>query len=83
MPPRKRARGAATATPSAARDDAMDVDAPSAGSAATAKGALPNLDNLWTDDQVASLFKGVIRWKPAGASAEKRRPRPPSPRGRD
>ncbi|PNY25724.1 CT20 family protein [Tolypocladium capitatum] len=71
MPPKRRARGGAAATPSAARDDdAMDVDTPQASAtpaaAAAAKANTQNLNDLWTDDQVASLFKGVIRWKPAG-----------------
>ncbi|KAG8422521.1 hypothetical protein J3459_010263 [Metarhizium acridum] len=68
MPPRKRARGQAVATPSATRDDdAMDIDTPAASEAGDrSKHGAPNYNNMWTDDQVASLFKGVIRWKPAG-----------------
>ncbi|KAL2754588.1 hypothetical protein ACRALDRAFT_1063382 [Sodiomyces alcalophilus JCM 7366] len=80
MPPRKKARGGgntAVATPTPARDeDAMDVDTPTASEtpntsavaappppSESAKG-WPN--DAWTDDQVCSLFKGVVRWKPAG-----------------
>ncbi|KAM5348246.1 hypothetical protein ACJ41O_008070 [Fusarium nematophilum] len=72
MAPRKRARGSTqpAATPTPARDDdAMDVDTPQASGqqeASDAKGPENNYNDLWTDDQVASLFKGVIRWKPAG-----------------
>lgn len=74
MPPRKRARGSqAAATPTPVRDDdAMDVDTPPAGDNADDAGETKepenNFNELWTDDQVASLFKGVIRWKPAGQS---------------
>ncbi|KAF7544514.1 hypothetical protein G7Z17_g9895 [Cylindrodendrum hubeiense] len=72
MPPRKRARGSqAAATPTPVRDDdAMDVDTPPPGDNADDAGDTKepenNFNELWTDDQVASLFKGVIRWKPAG-----------------
>ncbi|OAA47751.1 CT20 family protein [Metarhizium rileyi] len=68
MPPRKRARGGATATPSAPRHhDAMEIDTPTASEAgASLKYGGPNYNSMWTDDQIASLFKGVIRWKPAG-----------------
>ncbi|OAQ63201.1 CT20 family protein [Pochonia chlamydosporia 170] len=68
MPPRKRARGQAAATPSATRDDdAMDIDTPATSDAGgPPKHDGPNYNEMWTDDQIASLFKGVIRWKPAG-----------------
>lgn len=79
MPPKKRTRGGlAAAMPTAARgggEDAMDTDTPPATAAPTAAAAPPRpaaLDpnELWTDDQIASLFKGCIRWKPAGPCRE-------------
>ena len=72
MAPRKRARASTqtAATPTPARDDdAMDVDTPQAGDqeeATEQKEPDNDFNDHWTDDQVASLFKGVIRWKPAG-----------------
>ncbi|ATY64455.1 CT20 family [Cordyceps militaris] len=67
MPPRKRARGGATFASTPARDDdAMDVDTPKAAPTSPVKEQIPGYNAMWTDDQVSSLFKGVIRWKPAG-----------------
>ncbi|GAB0132716.1 hypothetical protein EsDP_00001144 [Epichloe bromicola] len=71
MPPRKRARGQAASTPTTeARDkNSMDLDTPVAsevGAMPSAKRDGPEYNDMWTDDQIASLFKAVIRWKPAG-----------------
>jgi hypothetical protein len=62
MPPRKKAKGSvrAASTP-AADDDAMVID--------TLQAELSKPDptkDPWTDEQETSLFKGIIRWKPAG-----------------
>ncbi|QUC16938.1 uncharacterized protein UV8b_01179 [Ustilaginoidea virens] len=73
MPPRKRARGsslAASASSARRGDDAMDMDTAAASETAApsapSKQGQPSFNDMWTDDQIASLFKGVIRWKPAG-----------------
>ena len=67
MPPKKRARGGATAASTPARDDdAMDVDTPQPAPSSPVKEDMQGYNAMWTDDQASSLFKGVIRWKPAG-----------------
>lgn len=72
MPPRKRGRGRPAFTPTTqARDEnSMDLDTPVAsevGAMPSAKRDGPEHNDMWTDDQIASLFKAVIRWKPAGS----------------
>ncbi|KAI3317454.1 CT20-domain-containing protein [Xylariaceae sp. AK1471] len=81
MPPKRKSKALAeVSTPKAtpAQDeDAMDVDTPKASetprAADTPVAAKPNqplesevLSNLWTEDQISSLFKAIIRWKPSG-----------------
>jgi MRG-binding protein len=58
MPTKRKTKGATPATE--AGEDAMNVDAPE-----PAVATKPDHDP-WTDDQETSLFKGVIKWKPAG-----------------
>ncbi|KAI0165674.1 chromatin modification-related protein EAF7-domain-containing protein [Xylariaceae sp. FL1272] len=81
-PKRKSKAAADAATPKASAtpaqdEDAMDVDTPkaadtprAAGTPTTGKPNLPTdaeiLNNLWTEDQISSLFKAIIRWKPSG-----------------
>ncbi|KAL2061921.1 hypothetical protein VTL71DRAFT_7299 [Oculimacula yallundae] len=68
MPPRKKTKGSvrAPSTP-AADEDPMAVDTPQPDTAeAESKPAYDILKDPWTDEQETSLFKGIIRWKPAG-----------------
>ncbi|KAF7539027.1 hypothetical protein G7054_g2419 [Neopestalotiopsis clavispora] len=64
-------------TPTPAHEDSMDIDTPQPAdtprATETPSAARPNqpsaaelLADVWTDDQTASLYKGIIRWKPAG-----------------
>ena len=66
MPPRKKTKGSvrATSTPVEPEEDAMAIDTPQ-----VEEPQHPNfgiLKDPWTDEQETSLFKGVIKWKPAG-----------------
>lgn len=64
-------------TPTPAHEDSMDIDTPQPAdtprATETPSAGRPNqasatelLADVWTDDQTASLYKGIIRWKPAG-----------------
>jgi MRG-binding protein len=65
MPPRKKAKGGnqAASTP-AADEDAMIIDTPQVEE--PVKPSYDILKDPWTDEQETSLFKGIIKWKPAG-----------------
>lgn len=81
-PKRKSKALAEVATPKASAtpgqdDDSMDVDTPKASetprAADTPVVAKPNLPSEaevlgdpWNEDQISSLFKAIIRWKPSG-----------------
>lgn len=65
MPPRKKVKAtAAAASTPVADEDAMVVDTPRVEE--FPKPAHDLLRNPWTDEQETSLFKGIIKWKPAG-----------------
>jgi MRG-binding protein len=65
MPPRKKTKGGnqAASTP-AADEDAMIIDTPKVEE--PVKPSYDILKDHWTDEQETSLFKGIIKWKPAG-----------------
>lgn len=60
MPVKKKSKGTTPATD--IDDNAMVIDTPEP--AVATKHDL--LNDPWTDEQETSLFKGVIKWKPAG-----------------
>lgn len=66
MPPRKKTRPSTQKLSSpAAEDDSMVIDTP-AEADSPQKPEYDVLQDPWTDEQEISLFKGIIRWKPAG-----------------
>lgn len=74
MPPKKKTKASVVATPTSGRDDdAMDVDTPLTASTPIEAPVQKEPDSewpngAWTDEQVSSLFKGIVKWKPAGES---------------
>jgi MRG-binding protein len=65
MPPRKKAKGITQAVSTPAVDeDSMVTDTPQVEE--PQKPAYDILKDPWTDEQETSLFKGIIKWKPAG-----------------
>ena len=72
MAPKKRARASTRNASTPAQDeDAMVVDTPGIVGTPDVAGLSKNEDyeilkDPWTDEQETSLFKGIIRWKPAG-----------------
>jgi MRG-binding protein len=66
MPPKKKGKAAgstrAASTP-VPDEDAMDID-PKENE--DEKEGYDILKDPWTDEQETSLFKGIIKWKPAG-----------------
>ncbi|KUJ17070.1 CT20-domain-containing protein [Mollisia scopiformis] len=69
MPPRKKTAKGSVRAPSTpvADEDAMAIDTPQpAEPAGPAKPSYDITKDPWTDEQETSLFKGIIKWKPAG-----------------
>ncbi|KFY58572.1 hypothetical protein V497_04755 [Pseudogymnoascus sp. VKM F-4516 (FW-969)] len=67
MPPRKKTRGGGriASTPGHDEGDSMVVDTPE-DQESPEKPEYDPLQDPWTDEQETSLYKGIIRWKPAG-----------------
>jgi hypothetical protein len=65
MPPKRKTKASSAATPAAeVEENAMEIDMPE-----TSAPAKPDpMNELWTDEQETSLFKGIIKWKPSGQS---------------
>jgi len=66
MPPKKKAKAAAAASTPTADEDSVMTGTPKAQNEEPHKPAYDILKDPWTDEQETSLFKGIIKWKPAG-----------------
>jgi hypothetical protein len=72
MAPKKRGRASTRNASTPAQDeDSMVVDTPDVAETpdvveSSRKEDFEILKDPWTDEQETSLFKGIIRWKPAG-----------------
>lgn len=66
MPPKKRGRPSTRNASTPVQDeDSMVIDTPEIEDTSK-KDDYDFLKDPWTDEQETSLFKGIIRWKPAG-----------------
>jgi len=67
MPPKKKAKASIQASsPPAADDESMVAASPIKPAEEQQKPQYDILKDPWTDEQETSLFKGIIKWKPAG-----------------
>ncbi|KAM3077233.1 hypothetical protein ACMFMG_003303 [Clarireedia jacksonii] len=64
MPPKKKKNSLRAASTPVGDDDPMIIDAPE--NVEPAKPIYDPLKDPWTDEQETSLFKGIVKWKPAG-----------------
>lgn len=66
MPPKKKKGSTRAASTPVEDQDAMAIDTPK--KAEPLKPSYNILKDPWTDEQETSLFKGIVKWKPAGRS---------------
>jgi hypothetical protein len=72
MPPKKKGKGTARAASTPVADeDSMVIDSPKPQPVEQPKPSFDILNDPWTDEQETSLFKGIIKWKPAGNASAK------------
>ncbi|KAF7907818.1 hypothetical protein BELL_0394g00050 [Botrytis elliptica] len=64
MPPKKKKGSTRAASTPVEDQDAMAIDTPK--KAEPLKPSYNILKDPWTDEQETSLFKGIVKWKPAG-----------------
>jgi MRG-binding protein len=64
MPPKKKKNSVRAASTPIGDDDPMVLDAPE--NVEPPKPSYDPLKDPWTDEQETSLFKGIVKWKPAG-----------------